>query len=534
MKSYFTITKTYFDEYSRVARKFMLLIGLKEADYDALSKRTKEHLMFVKHSPYRIKAEKGSHVSRYYIKFFNYVTAEYERKTFYGDPKFNIRYVEYLTYGLSLIFSIRNYDTDDNYWTDDQIELLEKIKTPLVQFTTENEQDHYAIRANEILKYLFMYVSQPNFRYYTYKEAGRPIYSKGIFENLLIVSSIESEIKRFVIDGKSHPAYRLQYYSMYPDVDGTAPEKAYLDIDLLLNTNSNSSTLVLNSENTANLIPVYIQTHALNSYHVNWLQNALPLPDDGKPLLVSVLGTDLQLLDKPIMKPLLRRIFTRHPTVICPNADWMVAPLQSAFGDVARVVFTPFGIDPMWYTIRREENMWSIPPRWLAVTRLTRAKLGPLLEWGEPLFRDQSREIHLFGPMQENIPLPDWVHYHGPASPDTLCRNEFPKAHGLITLSRHAEGRPQVMLEAMAAGLPIVASHLPAHENIVVHGETGWLCDSAEDVGRGLKHYEAADQNLRAGQAARTWVSQEIGTWDDCAARYATQYEALSGSHAHE
>lgn len=264
MKSYFTITKTYFDEYSRVARKFMLLIGLKEADYDALSKRTKEHLMFVKHSPYRIKAEKGSHVSRYYIKFFNYVTAEYERKTFYGDPKFNIRYVEYLTYGLSLIFSIRNYDTDDNYWTDDQIELLEKIKTPLVQFTTENEQDHYAIRANEILKYLFMYVSQPNFRYYTYKEAGRPIYSKGIFENLLIVSSIESEIKRFVIDGKSHPAYRLQYYSMYPDVDGTAPEKAYLDIDLLLNTNSNSSTLVLNSENTANLIPVYIQTHALN------------------------------------------------------------------------------------------------------------------------------------------------------------------------------------------------------------------------------------------------------------------------------
>lgn len=269
-------------------------------------------------------------------------------------------------------------------------------------------------------------------------------------------------------------------------------------------------------------------------YHVNWLQNALPLPDDGKPLLVSVLGTDLQLLDKPIMKPLLRRIFTRHPTVICPNADWMVAPLQSAFGDVARVVFTPFGIDPMWYTIRREENMWSIPPRWLAVTRLTRAKLGPLLEWGEPLFRDQSRELHLFGPMQENIPLPDWVHYHGPASPDTLCRNEFPKAHGLITLSRHAEGRPQVMLEAMAAGLPIVASHLPAHENIVIHGETGWLCDSAEDVGRGLKHYEAADQNLRAGQAARTWVSQEIGTWDDCAARYATQYEALSGSHAHE
>jgi glycosyltransferase involved in cell wall biosynthesis len=268
-------------------------------------------------------------------------------------------------------------------------------------------------------------------------------------------------------------------------------------------------------------------------YHVNWLQNALPLPRDGKPLLVSVLGTDMQLLAKPMMKPLLRRVFARHPTIICPNANWMVDSLSSAFGDIAQVRFTPFGIDPMWYSIIREVSRLATPTRWLAVTRLTRAKLGPLLEWGESLFNGQPRELHLFGPKQEPIELPGWVHYHGPASPETLCRDWFGTACGLITLSRHAEGRPQVMLEAMAAGLPIVASHLPAHENIVFHGETGWLCATADDAAQGLARFEVATENMRAGLAARTWVNRKVGTWDDCAASYVAHYRALCGADLH-
>src|SRR3546814_20018551 len=61
------------------------------------------------------------------------------------------------------------------------------------------------------------------------------------------------------------------------------------------------------------------------------------------------------------------------------------------------------------------------------------------------------RSLHLYGPMEEEVELPGWVHYHGPASPRLLADEVFPAARGLITLSQHAEGRPQVLLEAMAA-----------------------------------------------------------------------------------
>src|SRR3546814_11255971 len=51
-------------------------------------------------------------------------------------------------------------------------------------------------------------------------------------------------------------------------------------------------------------------------YHINWLQTALPLPDDGKPVLVTVLGNDLNLLRLPFVRPLLRHVFSDRKSVV--------------------------------------------------------------------------------------------------------------------------------------------------------------------------------------------------------------------------
>lgn len=263
-------------------------------------------------------------------------------------------------------------------------------------------------------------------------------------------------------------------------------------------------------------------------YHVNWLQCALPLPDNGKPAMITVLGNDLKLLRLPFMRSLLRRTMRKRNVAICPNAEWMLAPLQAAFGDIAEVIPVSFGIDQRWYDIER-----SVPPaqpkRWLSVTRLTADKLGPLLEWSPEFFRGGDRELHLFGPMQEDISVPSWVHYHGATTPRELAEEWFPTACGLITLSRHAEGRPQVMLEAMASGLPIIASRMPAHTSIVEDGKTGLLCDSPDDYRRALESLEIDATNQRFGNAARAAAIREFGTWDDCAGRYTRIYRMLLG-----
>jgi glycosyltransferase involved in cell wall biosynthesis len=270
----------------------------------------------------------------------------------------------------------------------------------------------------------------------------------------------------------------------------------------------------------------YRRHRAVDVYHINWLQCALPLPRDGKPSLITVLGNDLKLLRLPFMRGLLRRVMRGRKVAVCPNAEWMQAPLQAAFGDVAEVIPVSFGIDPRWYSIER--TLEDAPsPRWLAVTRLTADKLGPLFEWSQDLFRHGDRELHLFGPMQEGVAVPDWVHYHGAAAPEQLATKWFPSACGLITLSRHAEGMPQVMLEAMAAGLPIIASRMPAHAGVVDDGRTGILCDSAQGYGTALARLEEPGTNRSFGEAARVWAVREIGSWDDCAERYTRIYRKL-------
>lgn len=274
---------------------------------------------------------------------------------------------------------------------------------------------------------------------------------------------------------------------------------------------------------------VYRRHHA-DVIHVNWLQNVLPMWGTRTPAIISVLGTDFGLLRLPGMTSLLRSVFKQRHTILAPNAEWMVAELRQSFGDVAQIQTVPFGVDDAWFALERR------PPadnkhHWLTITRLTTNKVGDLFEWGAGLF-GTNRLLHLFGPMQETLTLPDWVRYHGSTYPAELLDNWFPQASGLITLSRHDEGRPQVILEAMASGLPVIASNLPAHRDIIHHRQTGWLAETQEDFGEALHYMEQSSNGNRIGQAARMWVKQDTGTWDDCAARYATLYGKLLESRS--
>lgn len=262
--------------------------------------------------------------------------------------------------------------------------------------------------------------------------------------------------------------------------------------------------------------------------HVNWLQNALPLPRDDRPILLTVLGTDMQLLKLPGMRALLRRVLAGRPAAICPNAEWMVPALQRDFGKVATIRHVPFGIQPRWFEV---ERMSQETPRWLCVSRITQGKIGPLFDWCEPWFSGGKRELHLLGPMQQSMSLPPWVHYHGATDPDALCRQWFPNAQGLITLSRHSEGRPQVVMEAMAAGLPVIASAIPAHVDLLDE-HVGFLCRSTEDVGRALDLLDDESRNRRMGNNARIRMQEAVGTWDDCAARYVRIYNDLLAEQA--
>ncbi len=271
----------------------------------------------------------------------------------------------------------------------------------------------------------------------------------------------------------------------------------------------------------------YKRQNNVSLFHVNWLQNALPLLGTTQPALVAVLGSDFGLLKVPGMTTLLRYVLKKRRCILAPNAEWMKDELEERFGDIAEIVPIPLGINNHWFAIKREGTSFE-KCKWLVVSRLTHKKIGPLFDWGRNIFANNVKhELHLFGPMQEQIKIPDWVHYHGSTHPQALCETWFPQATGLITLSQHDEGRPQVMLEAMAAGLPIIASKLPAHNNFIVHGQTGLLVESQKEFAQGIEWLTDSENNRQIASEARNWVKRVIGTWSDCAERYIEAYRML-------
>lgn len=265
--------------------------------------------------------------------------------------------------------------------------------------------------------------------------------------------------------------------------------------------------------------------HSPDVAHINWLQNALALWGTAIPALVTVLGSDFALLRIPAVRLALRSVLRQRRAILAPNAEWMVSELKQSFGDLAEIRTIPFGVDRRWFDIVRQPQQ-QIPSQWIAITRLTKNKIGDLFSWGEGLF-DAHRRLHLFGPMQEQIEVPVWVDYHGPTHPAELLRDWFPNARGLITLSRHDEGRPQIMLEAMAAGLPLIASDLPAHRNLITQEVNGRIVSTRKALAEVLTHLDDDGANQALGASAREWTRRHIGTWADCSQRYVRAYEDL-------
>jgi len=107
----------------------------------------------------------------------------------------------------------------------------------------------------------------------------------------------------------------------------------------------------------------------------------------------------------------------------------------------------------------------------------------------------------------------------------------FARTRALISLSEH-EGAPNVVLEAMAAGVPLVLSDIPAHRDILDEQCAWWVpCRDAQAAAAALQ--ECLDSPVeaarRVGLAAERVAAMSISR---TAARYRAVYATITGESA--
>lgn len=111
--------------------------------------------------------------------------------------------------------------------------------------------------------------------------------------------------------------------------------------------------------------------------------------------------------------------------------------------------------------------------------------------------------------------------------------NVLAAGHALV-LSSLWEGMPNVVLEAMAAGLPVVATRVEGISELVIEERTGLLVPphAPEELAAAIEKLLADATTARAmGQAGRDRARAEF-SWDKMVARYEDVYRALAVGQA--
>jgi len=148
----------------------------------------------------------------------------------------------------------------------------------------------------------------------------------------------------------------------------------------------------------------------------------------------------------------------------------------------------PNAVDALFFAVERRP---VLPPRILCVGNVDERKnQNAFIRATDAVHQPGKFELHFFGRAARDNPYGraffdlvearPWCHYDGFVDRAGL-REQFSFASGLALPSLE-DNCPMVVLEAMAAGVPVAAARVGGVPDLVSHGETGLLFDPLDGI----------------------------------------------------
>jgi glycosyltransferase involved in cell wall biosynthesis len=173
-----------------------------------------------------------------------------------------------------------------------------------------------------------------------------------------------------------------------------------------------------------------------------------------------------------------------------------------------------------------------------AVGRLWHQKRIKDVIWAADLLKVTRKDVHLLiigeGPQREALErfremclIEDQVHFLGARNDVMRLMPHF----DVLWLASSFEGLPNAIMEAMSAGVPVVATDIWGNRELVVHGQTGFLVPVGDRAGLARCAYKILeDRELakRLGAAGRQRILAEFSV-ESMVAGHAALYRELLG-----
>jgi glycosyltransferase involved in cell wall biosynthesis len=262
----------------------------------------------------------------------------------------------------------------------------------------------------------------------------------------------------------------------------------------------------------------------------------------GIPYIVSLRGGDVprhvpELDNFHRLLTLPRRAFLRNATAVVANSE-SLARLSEKTDPVA-VTVIPNGVDSNFFSPHPNGNRArEKAARFLFVGRLVPSKnLLAVFEAMAALKKSNNLECNLdivgdgpqLGELQrlsQDHGVGQRVTWHGWLEKEGV-RELYRQCDCFLNPSLY-EGMPNTVLEAMASGLPVIASDVGGNNALVRDGQTGFLVDLAAPAALSSAMAKCArdpELHRRLGARGREIVEREF-SWQSVATRYVELFSA--------
>jgi len=257
-----------------------------------------------------------------------------------------------------------------------------------------------------------------------------------------------------------------------------------------------------------------------------------------KPVVTTLRGSDVARATRSWLDRATLGLAVRNSRVVICVSEAMAERLRALFPHrTADIHACLNGADEAFFQIDRKASDGK-GLRVLAVGNLIHLKGFDVLI--EAVARARHREhmhVSIVGSGPEREPLLALAASRGVYSCFTFVgavpATDMPKyvsEADVFVLSSRSEGRPNVVVEALAGGLPVISTDLEGVQGMVGNGDTGWLVavDDPDALAVALDQAAADRVELRRrGDRARAFARTRIGTWMDTARCYEALFQTV-------
>ena len=261
----------------------------------------------------------------------------------------------------------------------------------------------------------------------------------------------------------------------------------------------------------------------------------------GTPSITTLRGSDVRLANQSrIFRKIIQWCVKLNDQVVMVGQDMADQVRQWVPPSRKRIIVIPNGVDDAFWATRMKSTSENVV---IVIGNLiVLKKVDVVIRAFESLAGMDDRlrlmivgagpELARLQSMVRSLSIGDRVEFTGLLPPDQVAEKISQSA--MLVLASAGEGRPNVILEAMAAGVPVVASDIDGARELITNGERGLLFpvgDFARLAGCIKCVLDNPDLGRRLADRALQWVQSQGLTWERTAQRYAERYHQVIAEH---